>query len=97
MLCYDRINAFKGIDVNKTSKLKEWNIYHQWYLLNEGFNFKSYVCNKCHDLVIMSKSLADIVISDIKYVDYWNQSGIGKSEAINLMLNFDLTKKTRIL
>ena len=28
MLCYDRINAFKGIDVNKTSKLKEWNIYH---------------------------------------------------------------------
>ena len=98
MLYYDRIDAIKGIDVNKTSKSKECNICHYQYFLSEGFNFKSYVCNRCHDLVMMSNSLGDIAISNIKGVDYrCIISGIDKSEAINLMLNIDLTEKTRIL
>ena len=46
----------------------------------------------------MSNSLGDIAISNIKGVDYrCIISGIDKSEAINLMLNIDLTEKTRIL
>ena len=44
---------------------------------------------------MMSMSLSDIAISDIKSVDYHCIiSGISKSEAINIMQNIDLTKKS---
>ena len=44
---------------------------------------------------MVSMSLSDIAISDIKSVDYHCIiSGISKSEAINIMQNIDLTKKS---
>ena len=39
MLYYDRIEVSEGIDVNKTSELKEGNICHYWYFLDKGFKF----------------------------------------------------------
>ena len=39
MRYYDRINASEGIDVNKTSKSKECNIFRCWYFLDKGFKF----------------------------------------------------------
>ena len=98
MLYYDRIDISEGIDVNKTSALKESNICHYWYFLNKGFKFQANVCNGCHDLLMMSMNLSDIAILNIKGSDYCCIiSGISKSEAINLMQNTDLTKKSRTL
>ena len=37
MLCYDRIDTFEGIDVNKTSASKECDVCHYWYFLNYSF------------------------------------------------------------
>ena len=37
MLYYDRIDASKGIDVNKISAPKECDICHHWYVLDKGF------------------------------------------------------------
>ena len=48
----DRIDVSEGIDVNKTSALKECDICH--YFLNYSFKFQPNVCNRCHDLLIMS-------------------------------------------
>ena len=31
MLYYDKIDVSEGIDVNKTSASKEYNIYHPWH------------------------------------------------------------------
>ena len=46
-------------------------------------------------IIMVSMSLSDIAISDIKSVDYHCIiSGISKSEAINIMQNIDLTKKS---
>ena len=39
MLCFGRIYVSEGIDVNKTSKSKECNIFCYWYFLNKGFTF----------------------------------------------------------
>ena len=33
MLCFSRIGVSEGIDVNKTSKSKEWDICHYWYFV----------------------------------------------------------------
>ena len=56
MLYYDRI------DVNKTNESKECNIYHYWYFLKKGFKFQPNVCNRFHDLLMMSMKLSDIAI-----------------------------------
>ena len=98
ILYYDRINVSKGTDVNKTSASKECDIYHYWYFLNYSFKFEPNVCNRCHDLLIMSVNLRDIAILNITDSDYCCIiSLISKNEAINLMQNADLTEKSRVL
>ena len=98
MLYFDRTDSSEGIDVNKTSESKEGDKYHYWYFLDKGFKFPPYVCNRCHNLLIMCLNLSNIAILNIKGSDYcYNISGISKSEAINLMQNTYLTEKSRTL
>ena len=98
MLYYDRIDVSEGIDVNKTSASKECDICHYWYFLNYSFKFQPNVCNRCHDLLLMSMSLSNIGILNIKGSDYHCIiSLISKNEAINLLQNASLTRKSGIL
>ena len=60
MLKYEKINASEGIDVNKTSALKECELCSHW------FKFEKHVCNRCHDLLTMAHSLKNIVILSAK-------------------------------
>ena len=98
VLYYDRIDVSKGIDINKTSASKEFHICHYCYFLNKGFNFQQYICNRCHDLLMMSMNLNNIGILTIKNVDYCCIiTAISKHEAIKLLQNIDLTEKSRTL
>ena len=87
MLYYDRIDVSEGIDVNKTSASKECDICHYWYFLNYNFKFQTNVCNRCHDLSMMSINLSDIIpILNIKCSNYHCIiSLISKNEAIKLL------------
>ena len=86
MLYYDRIYVSEGIDVNKTNALKECDMCHYCYFLNKGFKFQPYICNRCHDLLIMAMKLSNIAILNIKGSDYYCIiSEISKSEAIKLL------------
>ena len=74
------------------------DICQYWYFLNKGFKFQPYVCNRCHDLLIMSMNLSGIFILKIKSADYYCIiTGISKSEALNLLQNIDLTEKSGTL
>ena len=98
MLYFDRMDISKGIDVNKTTASKECDICHYWYLLNYSCKFQPNVCNRCHDLFMMSMNYSDIAILNIKGSDYrCIISLISKNETINLLKNVDLTKKSRTL
>ena len=88
MLYCDRIDVSTGIDVNKTSESKEFDICHYWNFLHKGFKFQPNNCNGCHDLLMMSMNLSDIA----DYCCIIN--GISKSEAMNLMQNINLTEKS---
>ena len=56
--------------------------------------FQPYVCNRCHDLLMMSMNLSNIAILKIKNVDYHCiVTGISKREPIKLLQNIDLTEK----
>ena len=86
MLYFNRIDVSEGIDVNKASKSKECNICHYWYFLNKDFKFQPNVCNRYHDLLMMSMNLSDIAILNIKSLDYCCIiRGIRKNKAINLI------------
>ena len=67
MLYYDRIDVSEGIHINKTIKWKKCDICHYWYFLNKGFKFQSYICNRCHDILMMSMNL-DSAVLKIKIV-----------------------------
>ena len=72
MLYFDRIDISEG--TNKTSALKECD-----YRLK----FQPNVCNRCHDLLMMSLNPSDIAILSIKGSDYrYIISLINKNEAL---------------
>ena len=94
MLYLDRIDVSEGIDVNKTSASKECDICHYWYFLNYSFTFQPNVCNKWHDLLMISMNLSDIAILNIEDSSYRCVISLfSKNEAISLMQSADLTKK----
>ena len=98
MLYFERIDISEWIDVNKTRKSNECDICRYWYFLNKGFKFQPNVCNRCHDLLMMSMNLNDIAILSIKGSDYrCIISNISKNEDINLMKNIDLSEKSGTL
>ena len=66
MLRYQKIDVSEGIDVNKTSASKEYELFHYWFFKDIGFKFEEHVCNGCHDLVTMAHSLKDIAILTTK-------------------------------
>ena len=98
MLYYNTIDVSEGINVNKTSASKECDACHYWYFLNCSFKFQPNVCNRCHDLLMVSVNLSDIAILNIKGLDYHCIiSLISKNEAINLIQTADLTGKSGTL
>ena len=62
VLYFDRTDFSYEIDADKTSASKKCNICHYWYFLNHSFKFQSNVCNRSHDLLMMSMKLSDIAI-----------------------------------
>ena len=70
MLYFNTIYFSKEIDVNKTSASKGYDICHYWYFLSNGFNFQRNVCNRSHDLLMISMNLSDTAILNIKGADY---------------------------
>ena len=93
MLYFDKIDIFEIIDINKTSASKERDICHYWYFWNKGFKFQPNLCNRCHDLIMISTKLSDIAITKMKNTDYLCIiTGISKSIAMKLLHYVDLTK-----
>ena len=66
MLYFDIIDVSEGIDVNKTSESKECDICQYWHFLDKGFKFQTYVCNRCHYLLMMSRTLVILLFETLK-------------------------------
>ena len=98
MLEYDRIDISEGIDVNKTSALKECDICHYWYLKDIGFKYEPYLCNRCHDLMQKAMSFNNVAIVYVKgsayRINFWCMS---KDDAINIMNGSNLVDKIGVL
>ena len=90
MVHIDRIDVSEGTDVNKTSASKECDICHYWYFLNYSFKFQPNVCNRCHDLLMMSMMFSDIAVLNMKGSDYrCIISLISKYEALKFIITYN--------
>ena len=49
---------------------KECIIDKYWYFLDKGFTFRLDICNRCHDIVMISMNLSNIAILNIRGADY---------------------------
>ena len=66
MLYYDKIDISEVIDINKRSPSKKCGICHYCYFLDKGLKIQLYVCDGCYDVLIMSVSLNNIAILNIR-------------------------------
>ena len=74
---------------------QECDVCYYWYFLNYSLAFQPNVCNRCHDLLMMSVNLSEDAILNIKGSDYCCIIRlISKNKAISLMQNADLTEKS---
>ena len=98
MLEYGKIDISEGIDVNKTSLSKEYDICHYWYFKDIGFKYEKYLCNGCHDLMQKAMSFNNIAIVYVKgnayRINFWYMS---KDDAINLLNGSNLVDKRGVL
>ena len=84
MLQCERIDVSEGIDINKTSLSKECMLCHYWYFKDVGFKFEPYVCNKCHDVLMIAYKLKNIAILSAAEADFMCiLGGISRDEAVN--------------
>ena len=98
MIYYERIDVSEGIDVNKTSASKGCDVCHYWYFLNYSFKFQPNICNRCHNLLMMSVNVSDIAILNIKACDHHRIiSLISKNEAMKYSKILNWLKKQNII
>ena len=94
MLYYNSINVSEENGFDKTSASKNAIFHHYWYSSDKGFKFQRHVCNRFHDVLMMSINLNDIAILNINSADFCCIiNGISISDALNLLKKADLTKK----
>ena len=43
---------------------------HYWYFKDVGFKFEPYVCNKCHDVLMIAYKLKNIAILSAAEADF---------------------------
>ena len=69
-------------------------LFHYWYSENVCYKFESYVCKKCHNVLMAAYELKNIAILNVKGVDcrciLW---AISRDEAVNILNNFVLEDK----
>ena len=98
MLEYDRVYISEGINVNKTSLSKEFDIWYYWYFKDVGFKYENYLCNGCHDLMQKAMSFNNVAIVYVKgsayRIHFWYMS---KDDAINIMNGSNLVDKRGVL
>ena len=97
MLQYERIDISEGIDLNNSDKSKECMTFHYWCFKDTDYKYKLHVCNGCQDLSIMVYDLNDLMILNIKGIDYrCYMFNMSKNDAI-IMQNSSMLDNKRVL
>ena len=85
---YQNIDVSEGIDINKTSASKQYELCHYWFFKDIGFKFEEHVCNKYHALLTIAYSLKGMAILNAKWATFrCILMGISKNEGLKRLNN----------
>ena len=88
MLRYQKIDVSEGININKASASKEYELCHYWFFKDTGFKFEGHVCNKCDDLLTIAYSLKNRAKLNAKGATFrCILMGISKNKGLNRLNN----------
>ena len=62
MVYCSRTDIFDSSDVNTSKTSKECMVCDFWYFVDKRYRFQGFVCNNCHNILMMSMDLSDIAI-----------------------------------
>ena len=57
-----RTDIFDSSDVNTNKTSKECMVCDFWYFVDKRYRVQGFVCNDCHNILMMSMYLSDIEI-----------------------------------
>ena len=99
MLEYDRIDISEGIDTTQNKLVsKECSFCHFLYFIDKNFNYKKYLCDGCHDILMKAMSIKDLIIVYANGNAYRvNFSFMSAKEASGLIRNSNLVNKKGLL
>ena len=66
MLQNRKIDVSEGIDIDKTSTSKEFELCHYWFFKDVGFKFQEHAFDKFHELLTRAYSLKNIAILSVR-------------------------------
>ena len=69
MLQYVRTDVLEGINFDKTSASKECMFCHYWYF-KDGFKTELHVCDNCYNILMTAYELENLVILNLRGLDY---------------------------
>ena len=71
MLEYDRIDISEGIDIKKCKETsRECNLCKFYYFSDKNFNYRSYLCDGCHDMYMKAVSIKNLATINHNGSDY---------------------------
>ena len=62
MVYCSRTDIFDSSDVNTSKTSKECMVCDFWDFVDKRYRFQGFVCNYCHNILMMSMDLSDIAI-----------------------------------
>ena len=65
MLYYHKIDVLEELMLIRQPNQKFFIVFYYCYFLDKGFKFQSYLCDGCHDVLMMPISLSNIAILNI--------------------------------
>ena len=67
---FKQIDLSEGIDVVKSNNSREC-IFHHYCYFNHGFKFQNFVCNGCHDLLMLCLNISNVAIFSVTGINFW--------------------------
>ena len=68
---YEKITNDEGIDHSRNISTSRFcDVCKFWFFVDRNFNYEDYACNGCHNILMMTYSIGNIVILPVNDVSF---------------------------
>ena len=96
---YEKITNDEGIDHSRNISTSRFcDVCKFWFFVDRNFNYEDYACNGCHNILMMTYSIGNIVILPVNDVSFCCiLQGISRNEALRRLKNANNLSKRGVV